>query len=202
MKLQLFPITHNKTPVHFTWELLRVCAACPNSRLNLSSELRPSWEQHPRNVPHLLRNGYNNRSRYTTDCNCSTRQLLLHTQQTATAVQDTCCYIHNRLQLEHKAAPVTYTTDCNCSTRQIMLHPQQTATAAQSSYCYIHKGTATAAQDTCCYIHNRLQLEHEAATVTYTTDCNCSTRQLLLHTQQTATTAQGSYCYIHNRLQL
>jgi hypothetical protein len=35
-------ITHNKTPVHTTWGLLRVCAACPTVRLNLSSELRPS----------------------------------------------------------------------------------------------------------------------------------------------------------------
>jgi len=35
-------ITHNKTPVHSTWGLLRVCAACPTPRLNLSSELRPS----------------------------------------------------------------------------------------------------------------------------------------------------------------
>jgi hypothetical protein len=36
-------ITHNKTLVHWTWGLLRVCAACPTPRLNLSSELRPSW---------------------------------------------------------------------------------------------------------------------------------------------------------------
>ena len=36
-------ITHNETPVHSTWGLLRVCAACPTPRLNLSSELRPSW---------------------------------------------------------------------------------------------------------------------------------------------------------------
>jgi len=35
-------ITHNKTPVHSTWGLLRVCAACQTVRLNLSSELRPS----------------------------------------------------------------------------------------------------------------------------------------------------------------
>jgi len=35
-------ITHNKTPVHSTWGLLVVCAACPSPRLNLSSELRPS----------------------------------------------------------------------------------------------------------------------------------------------------------------
>ena len=35
-------ITHNKTPVHSTWGLLRVCAACPTPRPNLSSELRPS----------------------------------------------------------------------------------------------------------------------------------------------------------------
>jgi len=35
-------ITHNKTPVHSTWGLLRVCGACPTPRLNLSSELRPS----------------------------------------------------------------------------------------------------------------------------------------------------------------
>jgi len=36
-------ITHNKTPVHSAWGLLRVCAACSTPRLNLSSELRPSW---------------------------------------------------------------------------------------------------------------------------------------------------------------
>jgi len=52
-------ITHNKTPVHSTWGLLRVCAACPTLRLNLSSELSPSWEQHPRYVPHRVRYGYN-----------------------------------------------------------------------------------------------------------------------------------------------
>ena len=58
-------ITHNKTPVHPTLGLLSVCvcvcvcAACPNPRLNLSSELRPFWEQHPRYVPHRVRNGYN-----------------------------------------------------------------------------------------------------------------------------------------------
>ena len=34
---------HNKTPVHSTSELLRVCAACSTPRLNLSYELRPSW---------------------------------------------------------------------------------------------------------------------------------------------------------------
>ena len=52
-------ITHNKAPVHSTWGLLSVCAACPTPRLNLSSELRPSWEQHPRYVPHRVRNEYN-----------------------------------------------------------------------------------------------------------------------------------------------
>jgi len=36
-------ITHNKTPVHATWGLLRVCAACPSPRLSLSSELHSSW---------------------------------------------------------------------------------------------------------------------------------------------------------------
>ena len=36
-------ITHNKTPVHSTWGLLRVCAVCPTPRLNLSSKLCPSW---------------------------------------------------------------------------------------------------------------------------------------------------------------
>ena len=36
-------ITRNKTPVHSTWGLLRVCAACSTPRLNQSSELRPSW---------------------------------------------------------------------------------------------------------------------------------------------------------------
>jgi len=35
-------LTHNKTPVHSAWGLLRVCAVCPTPRLNLSSELRPS----------------------------------------------------------------------------------------------------------------------------------------------------------------
>ena len=38
-------ITHNKTPVHSTWGLLRECAACSTPRLNLSSELRPSWNK-------------------------------------------------------------------------------------------------------------------------------------------------------------
>ena len=36
-------IMHNKTPVHSTWGLLRVCAACLTPRLNLSSEPYPSW---------------------------------------------------------------------------------------------------------------------------------------------------------------
>ena len=58
-------ITHNKTPVHSIWGLLRVCAACPTPRLNLSSELRPSWEQHPRYGPHRVRNGYNRGIQYT-----------------------------------------------------------------------------------------------------------------------------------------
>ena len=35
-------LIYNKTPVHSTWGLLRVCAACPTPRLNLSSEFRPS----------------------------------------------------------------------------------------------------------------------------------------------------------------
>ena len=52
-------ITHNKTAVHSTWGLLRVCAACPTPRLNLSSELLPSWEQHPRYFPHRVCSGYN-----------------------------------------------------------------------------------------------------------------------------------------------
>ena len=52
-------LTHNKTPAHSTWGLPRVCAACPTPRLNLSSQLRPSWEQHTRYVPHRVRNGYN-----------------------------------------------------------------------------------------------------------------------------------------------
>jgi len=52
-------ITHNKTPVHSTWGLLRVYAACPTPRLNLSSELRPSWEQHPRYVSRRVHAGYN-----------------------------------------------------------------------------------------------------------------------------------------------
>jgi hypothetical protein len=29
--------------LHFTWGLLRVCAACPNPRLNPKFEFRPSW---------------------------------------------------------------------------------------------------------------------------------------------------------------
>jgi len=33
--------------------------AYPTPRLNLSSELRPFWEQHPRYVPHRVREGYN-----------------------------------------------------------------------------------------------------------------------------------------------
>ena len=35
-------ITHSKTPMHSTWGLLRVCAACPTPRLILSSEFRPT----------------------------------------------------------------------------------------------------------------------------------------------------------------
>ena len=49
-------ITHDKTPVHSTWGLLRVCAAYPTPRLDLGSKLRPSWEQHPRYQIHA---GYN-----------------------------------------------------------------------------------------------------------------------------------------------
>jgi len=51
-------ILTNKTPIYYTWGLLRVCAACPNPRLNQSYELRPPWEQHLRYVPHRVRNGY------------------------------------------------------------------------------------------------------------------------------------------------
>ena len=40
------------------WGLLRVCAACPSPSLNQSYDLRPPWEQHPRYVPHRVRNGY------------------------------------------------------------------------------------------------------------------------------------------------
>ena len=36
-------IMHNRTPLHSTWGLLRVCVACGTPSLNLSSELRPSW---------------------------------------------------------------------------------------------------------------------------------------------------------------
>ena len=57
-------ITHNKAPVHSTWGLLRVCAACPTPLLNLSFELRPSWKQHPRYVPHRVRAGYNSNSQF------------------------------------------------------------------------------------------------------------------------------------------
>jgi len=53
-------ITHNETPVHSTWGLLRVCAACPTPRLNLSSELRPSWNNIQDTFSHrLLPAGYN-----------------------------------------------------------------------------------------------------------------------------------------------
>ena len=52
-------ITHNKTPVHSTRGLMRVRAAWPTPRLNPSTELRPSWERHPRYVPRRVRNGYN-----------------------------------------------------------------------------------------------------------------------------------------------
>ena len=40
-----FLITHNKNPVQSTWGLL-------------SSELHPSWEQHPRYVPHRVHARY------------------------------------------------------------------------------------------------------------------------------------------------
>ena len=52
-------LLHNKTPIHSTWGLLRVCATCPTPRLNQSYELRSPWEQHLRYVPHRVRNGYN-----------------------------------------------------------------------------------------------------------------------------------------------
>jgi len=39
----LFTVFSQLTPVHLTWGLQRVCAACPTPRLNLSFELRPSW---------------------------------------------------------------------------------------------------------------------------------------------------------------
>ena len=61
-------ITHNKTPVHSTWGLLSVCAACPTPRLNLSSEIRPSWEQHPRYVSHWVRNRCKNIVGFTCPC--------------------------------------------------------------------------------------------------------------------------------------
>jgi hypothetical protein len=44
--------------IHSAWGLLRVCTACPTPRLNQSNELRPPWEQHLRNFPHRVRNGY------------------------------------------------------------------------------------------------------------------------------------------------
>jgi hypothetical protein len=46
-------ITHNKTPVHSTWRLSRVCVACTTPRLNLSSELRPSGN----NIQHTFPTG-------------------------------------------------------------------------------------------------------------------------------------------------
>ena len=52
-------LMHNKTPVHSTWGLVTVCAACSTPCLNLISVPRPSWVQHPRYVPQRVRNGYN-----------------------------------------------------------------------------------------------------------------------------------------------
>ena len=53
-------IMHNKTPVHSTWGLLSVCAVCRAPLLNLSYELRPSWEQYSRYVPHRVSNSTRN----------------------------------------------------------------------------------------------------------------------------------------------
>jgi hypothetical protein len=39
----LFTVYAKYTPTHLTWGLLRVCAACPITRLNPKFELRPSW---------------------------------------------------------------------------------------------------------------------------------------------------------------
>ena len=39
----LFTLHAQWTPVHLTWGLLRVYAACPPPRLNLKFELCPSW---------------------------------------------------------------------------------------------------------------------------------------------------------------
>ena len=57
-------LLHNKTPIYSTWGLLSVCAACPTPSLNQSYELRPTWEQHLRYVPHRVRNGYNTVAQY------------------------------------------------------------------------------------------------------------------------------------------
>jgi len=65
---------------------LRVCAACPTSRLNQSYELRPPWEQHLRYVPHRVRNRYNRRqsgkeegnSESDTDAICRVREFVWH----------------------------------------------------------------------------------------------------------------------------
>jgi len=40
---KLFAVYAQQTAVHLSCGLLRVCAACPTPRLNLSFELRPSW---------------------------------------------------------------------------------------------------------------------------------------------------------------
>jgi len=67
---------HNKTPVHSTWGLLRVGAACPTPCLNLSSELCPSWEQHPRYDPRWVHAGYNMFVSYPTNAfNMTTHQV-------------------------------------------------------------------------------------------------------------------------------
>jgi len=57
--LQLLYIATHSRDRRSTWGLLTVCAACLTPRLNLSSELRPSWEQHRRNLPLRVQAGYN-----------------------------------------------------------------------------------------------------------------------------------------------
>ena len=53
----LFTVNAQQTPVHLTWGLLQVFAACPTPRLNLKFELRP-YLNNTHDVPHRDRAGY------------------------------------------------------------------------------------------------------------------------------------------------
>jgi len=80
-------ITHNKTPVHSAWGLLRVCAACPTPPRLQAPYLR---EQHPRQVPHRVRAGYNT----VTCCHVSSLLMVVHSaahRQQGFCLQKTFC---------------------------------------------------------------------------------------------------------------